>query len=102
MKQIGHYLKATQNRGLFVNPTGRILNSGAYPDADFAGMYGHEKPTDPAFVKSGIGFVITVAGVPVLWISKLQTETACSTMEAGIIALARCCRELFGSCNVSN
>jgi hypothetical protein len=30
-----------------------------------------------------------------VWVSKLQTETALSTMEAEIIALAHCCRELF-------
>ena len=33
--------------------------------------------------------------VPVLWISKLQTETALSTMEAEIVALAHSCKELF-------
>ncbi len=30
-----------------------------------------------------------------VWVSKLQTETALSTMEAEIIALAHCCWELF-------
>jgi hypothetical protein len=35
------------------------------------------------------------AGVPVMWQSKLQTETALSTMEAEIIALAACMRELI-------
>jgi len=41
------------------------------------------------------GFVITFANCPVLWVSKLQTEAALSTMEADIIALAHSCRELF-------
>ncbi len=67
----------------------------AYPNGDFAGMYGHEKPTDPSCVKSCSRFVITFADVPILWQSKLQTETALSTMGAKIIALAACCRELF-------
>ena len=35
------------------------------------------------------------ANCPVLWQSKLQTETALSTMEAEIVALAHSCRELF-------
>jgi hypothetical protein len=39
--------------------------------------------------------VIVFAGVPVLWQSKLQTETALSTIEAEIIALAGCMRELI-------
>ncbi len=65
----------------------------AYPDADFAGMYGHKDHTDPACAKSWTGFIITFAECPVLWQSKLQTETALSTMEA--IALSACCSELF-------
>ena len=58
-------------------------------------MFGHEKPTDPACVKSRTGFVIMFDDCPVLWVSKLQTETALSTMEAETNALAHCCRELF-------
>ena len=67
----------------------------AYPDAYFVGMYGHEKPTDPACAKSRTGFVIMFAGVPISWQSKLQTETALSTMEAEVIALAACMRDLI-------
>ena len=62
---------------------------------DFAGMYGHEVITDLSCVKSRTSFIITVANCPVLGMSKLQTETALSTMEAEIIALAHSCRELF-------
>jgi hypothetical protein len=58
-------------------------------------MYGHENPTDPSCAKSRTRFVITVANCPVLWQSKLQTETAMSTMEAEIVALAHHCSELF-------
>ena len=94
LKRIGRYLKATRDRGLVLNPS-KELKIDCYPDADFAGMYGHEDSSDPSCVKSRTGFVITVANCPVLWQSKLQTETALSTMEAEIIALAHCCRELF-------
>jgi hypothetical protein len=65
----------------------RELNVDVYHDADFAGMYGHEKPTDPACAKSRSGFIILFAGVPILWQSRLQTETALSTMEAEVNAL---------------
>ncbi|KAL7530645.1 hypothetical protein ACHAXR_003612 [Thalassiosira sp. AJA248-18] len=44
LKRIGRYLKATRDRGLVLNPTGNILKIDAYPDADFAGLHGHEKP----------------------------------------------------------
>ena len=67
----------------------------AFPDADFAGLYGYEKSNDPTCAKSRTGFLLNVSDCPVLWISKLQRETALSTMEAEINALAHCCRELF-------
>ncbi len=81
LKRIGRYLKATRDQGLVLNPSD-MLKIDCYPDADFARMYGHELPTDPSFVKSRTGYTITVADCPVVWQSKLQTETATSTMEA--------------------
>ncbi len=95
LKRIGRYLKKTLSCSMVMNPSTDICKIDAYPNTDFAGMYGHEKPTDPSCVKSHSGFVITFADVLILWQSKLQTETALSTMEAEIIALAACCRELF-------
>ena len=97
LKRLGRYLKATRDRGLVLNPSSMDgqFEIDCFPDADFAGMYGHEKPTDPAAVKSRSGFIINFASCPVLWKSSLQRETAQSTMEAEIIALAQSCRELF-------
>ncbi len=79
---------------MVIKPT-RDLDVDVNPDADFAGMYGHEKPTDPACAKSCSGFIILFAGVPILWQSRLQTKTAFSTMEAEVNALAACMRELI-------
>jgi len=94
LKRIGQYLKNTSERGMAIQPA-RELDVDAYPDADFASMYGHEKLTDPACAKSCTGFVIMFAGVPIMWQSKLQTETALWTMEAEKIALAACMRDLI-------
>ena len=58
-------------------------------------MYGRELPTDPDCVKSRTGFVITFANFPVYLASKLQTETALSTMESEINSLAHSCKLLF-------
>ena len=58
-------------------------------------MYGHKNASDPVCAKSQTGFVINVANCPILWVSKLQTETALSIMEAEINALAHSCKELF-------
>ncbi len=80
---------------MVMNPSSNVCKIDAYPDADFAGMYGHEDHADPACAKSRTGFIITFVECPVFLQSKLQTETALSTMEAKIIALSVCCRELF-------
>ena len=94
MKRIGRYLKATQYRGSILNPNSGVCKLDCYPDADFAGMYGHKLPTDPVCVNSRTEFVITFANCPVYWESKLQTETALSKMESEINVLAHSCREL--------
>jgi hypothetical protein len=95
LKQIGRYLKQTPAQGMVMNPSSDVCKIDSYPDADFAGMYGHEEHTDPACAKSWTGFIITFADFPVFWQFKLQTETALSTMEAKLLALSACCRELI-------
>jgi hypothetical protein len=95
LKCIGCYLKQTSDHGMVMNPSSDVCKIDAYPDTDFAGMYGYVDHTDPACAKSRTGFIITFAKCPVFWQLKLQTETALSTMEAKIIVLSACCRELF-------
>jgi hypothetical protein len=95
LKCIGHYLKQTSDHGMVMNPSSDVCKIDAYPDADFAGMYGHKDHTDPACAKSRTRFIITVAECPMFWQLKLQTEIALSTMKAKIIALSACCTELF-------
>ncbi len=65
-----------------MNPLSNVCKIDTYPDADFAGMYGHEEHTDPACAKSWTGSIITFVDCPVLWQSNLQTVMALSTMEA--------------------
>ena len=67
-----------------------------YADADFAGMWNSNAPEqDPVRVKSRSGHVILLGNCPLLWSSKLQTEIACSTMEAEFIALSSAMRDLI-------
>ena len=94
LKRIGHYLIGTRDKGLIISPTS-TLNIDADPDADFAGLYGYEDNNDPVCVKSRTGYVINVAGCPVYWSSKLQMQTALSTMEAKVIAMSNMCCKLF-------
>jgi len=79
--RIGRYLKGTLDKGIFMNPSNN-LTLDCYPDADFAGLWKHEHADDPHCVRSRTGYVITLAGCPVIWASKMQTEIALSTMEA--------------------
>ena len=87
LKQNGRYLKLTCDRGLILNPNRELFNIDIYPDAYFSGMYGHENPTDTACVKSRTGYVIAFSYCPVIWQSKIQTETVLSTTEAENITL---------------
>jgi hypothetical protein len=52
------------------------------------GLWGSEDPDDPIVTKSRTGFIITLAGCPLLWVSKLQTETSVRTMMAEYVALS--------------
>ncbi len=66
-----------------------------YVDADFAGLWRHEDDQDPVCVKSRTGYVLTLAGCLCLWVSKLQSEIALSTLEAEYIALSTAMRDLL-------
>ena len=61
LKRIGRYPKATRDKGLILEPT-RMWKVDVYPNADFDGVYGHEKPADPTCAKSQTGFLINVSG----------------------------------------
>jgi hypothetical protein len=92
--QIGRYLKVTIDNGLILQPSDKIkLN--CYPDADFAGLWNSDDKQDPHCVRSHTGYVICLSDCPVLWVSKLQTEIALSTMEAEYVSLSTSCRDLF-------
>ena len=94
LKRIARYLKKTRTRGIFVKPTDD-LSIAHYADADYAGLWGAEDPTDPISVKSRSGFVVTLGGVPVFWQSKMQTEIALSTQESEYISLTQAMRSLL-------
>ena len=64
-------------------------------DADFAGLYAAENPEDPISVKSRTGYLIKFSGCPLLWVSKLQTEIALSTLHSEYVALSQSLRDLL-------
>jgi hypothetical protein len=94
VKHICHYLQGTKNRGLIFQPT-KTMTLDCYSDADFAGLWNYEDDQDPVCVKSRTGYILTLAGCPLTWASKLQTEIALSTLESEYIALSTAIRELI-------
>ena len=93
VKRIVRYLQGTKEKGLIIKPT-KKLHMDLYADADFAGLWNQEEAIDPISAKSRTGILLTLGNVPLLWKSKLQTETALSTMESEYIALSQGMREL--------
>ena len=93
IKRICRYLQGTSTKGLEFTLT-KEMELDLYVDADFAGLWNYESDQDPICVKSRTGFVITLGGCPVTWVSKLQTEITLSTLEAEYIALSTAMRDL--------
>ena len=85
--RICRYLQHTKNDGLILRPT-KTLELTLYTDADFAGHYGTstEDPHDPITAKSRAGYIITFAGCPIVFVSKLMNEVCLSTLEAEFVA----------------
>ena len=61
----------------------------------FAGLYPVYPDQDPNSIKSRSGYVILYQGCPILWVSKMQTQFALSTMESEYLALSQSMRDLI-------
>ena len=94
LKRIGRYLLKTKERGLIINPN-KECQLKCFVDADFAGLWKVEDPEDKKSATSRTGFVLTYAGIPITWCSKLQSLIALSTTEAEYMALSQSMRELL-------
>jgi hypothetical protein len=87
VKRVCKYLLGTMNKGIIFQPD---YSKGleCHVDADFAGGWTSGDSTNPEAVLPHTGFIISYAGCPIYWCSKLQTEIALSTTEAEYIALS--------------
>ena len=94
MKRICRYLQGTKDNVLVYN-TSKKLVVDCYADADFAGLWVHEYPQDPICYRSRTGFVVTFSNCPLLWVSKIQTEIAISTLHYEYLELSHSVRELI-------
>ena len=94
VKRIIRYLKQTQTKGLYLKPSS-TYKVDCYVDADFAGLFSSENRALPISVKSRTGYVKFYRDAPLMWVSKLQTQIALSTMESEYIALSQAMRDLI-------
>ncbi len=94
LKQIGCYLKAISEKGLIMKASEKLLKIDNFLDANFSRMYGHKVMGNPVGVKCRTGCVIMVSNCPIMWKFELQSETAPSSIEAEIIAIAQICHKL--------
>ena len=94
MKRIWKHLQGTKENVLLFNPSKKLVVD-CYADADFAGMWGHEYPQDPICARSRTEFVAIFANCPILWVSKLQTEIALSTLHSEYVVLSHSVRALL-------
>ena len=94
VKRIGRYLLGTANRGIMYSPE---MKKGleCYVDADFAGGWAKADANNPDNVLSRTGYIITYAGCPLIWASRMQTEISLSTAESEYIALSTSMRDVI-------
>ncbi|KAH9752597.1 hypothetical protein KPL71_014753 [Citrus sinensis] len=83
VKRILRYIRGTSDVVLCYG--GSEFTVSSYVDSDFAGDLDKRKSTT--------GYVFTLAGAAVSWVSKLQTVVALSTTEAEYMAATQACKE---------
>ena len=95
VKRIGHYLLATRDKGLILQPN-KEWHFDCWVDADFAGNWRQaDAHIDPMTSKSRSGWIVRFADAPITWASKMRTIVVMSTSEAEYIALSTSLREVI-------
>jgi hypothetical protein len=94
IKTLVRYLSSTKQFGMIIKPT-KEMALDLYVDADFAGLHRREPDHIPDSVRSRSGYIVQLAGCPLVWKSQLQTELSMSTLEAEYSALSYSLRTLL-------
>jgi hypothetical protein len=96
VKRIGRYLLESQEKGLIMKPNSEGLE--CWVDASHASEWSNKSAeNDSDTARSRMGYLITYAGCPMHWASKMQTEIALSSTEAEYIALSQAMREVISN-----
>jgi hypothetical protein len=99
IQTIIHYLKHTKDKGTYhdqsIYQEANCLKSECFVNADFAGLYKQDPGKSPSSTKSCSRYVIHLAGNPLIWKSKLQTEVSLSTLESEYSEISQAMRQLL-------
>ena len=102
IKYLGRYLVETKDKGYIMNPD-PSKGIEIYVDASFC------QDWDPSLAgedidtaRSRYGYIITYAGVPLVWKSSLATEVCLSTTEAELVGLSQSLRAAIPLINILN
>lgn len=95
VKRIVRYLVGTADKGIIFCPNREDLGLDLWCDADWAGQFRADDPHDPVSAKSRSGYILDLAGCPLLWSSKLQSTVALSTLESEYHCLSESLRVLI-------
>jgi len=88
LKWIGRYLAGTKDKGLIMKPD-PTKGLEMFVDASFCGDFDKELAgEDIDTARSRHGYVITYAGVPLIWKSQLQGEVCLSSTESELVGLS--------------
>jgi hypothetical protein len=97
LRYFGRYLQGTQDQDMILDPKNE-KSFECWVDADFLGQYvkgAEDMHLDAMMAKSRTGFIITYAGCPVTWGSKIQRESTLSSTESEYVALSEAFRVLL-------
>eukprot|EP00957_Ditylum_brightwellii_P132210 10081353-Ditylum_brightwellii.AAC.1 len=85
---LSKYLASTKDAGLILDPKAERIFE-VHADTDFIGnWYKSTAANDASTSKSRSGYVVSYAGCPIFWASKLQMQVMLSTCKAEYVALS--------------
>jgi hypothetical protein len=98
---ICRYLMLTVEKGIIIDPQD-IKSFEVYADAYFCGNWNRSTSiNDVRTAKYRTGYIISFAGCPIKWASKLQAQITLITTEAEYIALSQSLREVITMINIT-
>ena len=98
---LAKYLLSTRDEEIIFNPGNKLPELEVFADADFVGNWHRATAQwDVSTAKSRSGWIISIAGCPLIWHSKLQTQIALSTCEAEYYSLSQSLRDAIPVMNL--